>query len=75
MGLCKSPNSAGEVGALRYDVVPGHPEQSILIYRLESTAPKVSMPALGRDVVHVEGVRLLREWISSMSGSCGANSL
>ena len=29
----------------------GHPEKSILIYRLESTAPKVSMPALGRDDV------------------------
>lgn len=75
MGLCKSPNSAGEVGALRYDLVPGRPEQSILIYRLESTAPKVSMPALGRDVVHVEGVQLLREWIGSLPGSCGAKSL
>jgi uncharacterized repeat protein (TIGR03806 family) len=72
MGLCKSPNSAGEVGALRYDLVPGHPEKSILIYRLESTAPKVSMPALGRDVVHVEGVKLLREWIGSLAGGCGA---
>ena len=75
MGLCKSPNSAGEVGALRYDLVPGHPEQSILIYRLESTAPKVSMPAVGRDVVHTEGVQLLREWIASLPGSCGAKSL
>ena len=75
MGLCKSPNSACEVGALRYDLVPGHPEQSILIYRLESTAPKVSMPALGRDVVHTEGVQLLREWIASVPGGCGAESL
>jgi len=75
VGLCKSPNSAGEVGALRYDLVPGRPEESILIYRLASTAPKVSMPALGRDVVHVEGVRLLREWIAEMPGECGAKSL
>ena len=74
MGLCKSPNSAGEVGALRYDLVPGHPDESILIYRLESTAPKVSMPALGRDVVHVEGVQLLRRWIDSLPGDCGAKS-
>jgi len=70
-GLCKSPNSAGNVGALRYDVVPGRPDESILIYRLESTAPKVSMPALGRDVVHEEGVTLLRQWIASLSGACG----
>jgi hypothetical protein len=69
-GRCKPPNSAGQVGALRYDLVPGHPEESILIYRLESTAPKVSMPALSRDVVHEEGVKLLREWIASLSGGC-----
>jgi uncharacterized repeat protein (TIGR03806 family) len=71
MGFCKSPNSAGAVGALRYDVVPGRPDESILIYRLESTAPKVSMPALGRDVVHTEGVMLLRRWIESLPGGCG----
>jgi uncharacterized repeat protein (TIGR03806 family) len=70
-GLCKSPNSAGFVGALRYDVIPGDPAHSILIYRLESVAPKVSMPALGRDVVHGEGVQLLREWITSLPGQCG----
>jgi uncharacterized repeat protein (TIGR03806 family) len=75
MGLCKSPNSAGEVGALRYDLVPGHPDESILIYRLKSTAPKVSMPALGRDVVHVEGVKLLDEWIASMAGGCTGKPL
>jgi uncharacterized repeat protein (TIGR03806 family) len=72
LGLCKSPNSAGEVGSLRYDLVPGRPDESILIYRLESTAPKTSMPALSRDVVHVEGVKLLQQWIASLPGSCGA---
>ncbi len=69
-GWCKAPNSAGQVGGLRYDIVPGDPEHSILIYRLESTAPKVSMPALGRDVVHEEGVQLLREWIGSLTQQC-----
>ena len=73
-GLCKSPNSAGEVGALRHDLVPGHPDESILIYRLESTAPKVSMPPLGRDVVHEEGVDLLSQWITSLPGRCGGAS-
>jgi len=70
-GLCKSPNSAGYTGALRYDLIPGDPDHSILIYRLESIAPKVSMPALGRDVVHTEGVQLLRQWIASLPGACG----
>jgi uncharacterized repeat protein (TIGR03806 family) len=74
-GLCKSPISAGAVGALFYDLVPGRPDESILIYRLESTAPRVSMPALGRDVVHEEGVKLLRQWISSLPGGCGEQFL
>jgi uncharacterized repeat protein (TIGR03806 family) len=72
-GWCKSPNSAGAVGALSFDLVPGHPDDSILIYRLESTAPKVSMPALSRDVVHEEGVKLLRDWIVSLPGGCPAS--
>jgi uncharacterized repeat protein (TIGR03806 family) len=72
-GLCKSPNSAGAVGALSFDLVPGHPDDSILIYRLASTAPKVSMPALSRDVVHEEGLRLLRDWIVSLPGGCPAS--
>ena len=70
-GRCKTPNSAGMVGGLRFDVVPGRPDESILIYRLESTAPKTSMPAIGRDVVHEEGVKLLREWIAALPGGCG----
>jgi uncharacterized repeat protein (TIGR03806 family) len=69
-GWCKAPNSAGYVGSLRFDIVPGRPDRSILIYRLESVRPKISMPALGRDVVHREGVALLREWIASLPGRC-----
>src|SRR5579862_679278 len=70
LGLCKSPNSAGEVGGRRYDIVAGRPDESILIYRLETTAPKAAMPQLSRDVVHTEGVLLLRAWISSLTGAC-----
>ncbi len=70
MGACKPPNSAGNMGGLSYDLVPGRADESILIYRLESTAPKVSMPQLGRAVVHEEGVKLLRDWIASLPGAC-----
>jgi uncharacterized repeat protein (TIGR03806 family) len=69
-GACKRPNSAGNVGYLSYDIVPGAASESILIYRIESTAPKISMPQLGRAVVHDEGVKLLREWIASLPGRC-----
>jgi uncharacterized repeat protein (TIGR03806 family) len=71
LGICKAPNSAGNMGLLQYDLVPGHAEESILLYRMESTAPKVMMPQIGRDVVHEEGVALMREWITSLQGkSC-----
>ena len=68
-GVCKPPNSAGNMGGLQYDLVPGHPEESILIHRMESTAPKVMMPQIGHDVVHEEGVALVREWIASLPGT------
>jgi uncharacterized repeat protein (TIGR03806 family) len=71
-GICKRPNSAGVMGDLEFDLVPGEPERSILLFRMESTAPKVMMPQIGRDLVHAEGVALIREWIASLEGqSCG----
>jgi uncharacterized repeat protein (TIGR03806 family) len=65
LGQCKSPNSAGRVGSLTYDLIPGHPEESILLARMESTRPKEMMPQIGRSVVHEEGVTLIRAWIRS----------
>jgi len=65
-GICKSPNSSGRVGNLSYDLVPGHPEQSILLARMESVRPKEMMPQIGRSVVHEEGAALIREWIKSL---------
>ena len=67
LGLCKSPNSAGRVGTLVYDLVPGKPEESILVARMVSTRPKEMMPQIGRSVVHEEGVALIRDWVRSLS--------
>jgi uncharacterized repeat protein (TIGR03806 family) len=66
-GYCKHPNSAGNMHDLQFDIVPGDPEKSILIYRLSSTAPKVMMPQIGRAIVHPQGVALVRDWIASKS--------
>jgi uncharacterized repeat protein (TIGR03806 family) len=66
LGQCKNPNSAGRVGSLIYDLIPGRPEESILLARMESTRPKEMMPQIGRSVVHEEGVALVREWIRSL---------
>ena len=69
LGVCKSPNSAGRVGTLIYDLVPGKPEESILVARMESIRPKEMMPQIGRSVVHEEGLALVRAWVGSMSAS------
>lgn len=66
LGLCKSPNSAGRVGNLVYDLVPGKPEESILVARMESTQPKEMMPQIGRSIVHREGLELIRQWVRSL---------
>ncbi len=66
LGLCKSPNSAGRIGNLVYDLVPGQPDESILVARMESVRPKEMMPQIGRSVVHQEGLALIREWVRSL---------
>jgi hypothetical protein len=68
-GVCKHPNSAENMGDRRYDLVPGDPDDSILVYRREFTAPKIMMPQIGRAVVHTEGVALVREWVASLHGA------
>ena len=66
-GICKPPVAAGPAtGGRSYDIVPGQPDQSILVYRIESVTPGIAMPEIGRSVVHAEGVALVREWIAAM---------
>jgi uncharacterized repeat protein (TIGR03806 family) len=71
LGVCKIPVASGRgSGDAAYDIVPGNADQSILLYRMQSTEPDVAMPELGRSLVHAEGVALIREWITSLSGEC-----
>ena len=67
LGIHKPPVAAGRgSGGHPYDIVPGHPEASILWYRMSSTDPGVRMPELGRQLVHHEGVALIEEWIHEL---------
>ncbi len=71
LGVCKVPVAAGNgSGDLRFGVMPGRPDESILIHRMESVEPKVLMPELGRSVVHREGVALVGQWINLLQGDC-----
>ena len=71
LGFCKSPVSAGKgSGGRDYDIVPGDPDASILVYRMETDEPGARMPEIGRKLIHEEGVALIREWIGSLEGEC-----
>lgn len=73
LGRCKPPIAAGSgTGGHKFSIVPGDPDASILTYRMASTQPGAMMPELGRSLVHDEGVELIRDWIASLDGDCGA---
>ncbi len=70
-GVCKPPVAAGSgTGGRLVDIYPGKPEESILIYRMETTDLGAMMPELGRSLSHTEGVDLITKWIESLQGSC-----
>jgi uncharacterized repeat protein (TIGR03806 family) len=66
-GVFKSPVAAGRgTGGRLYSIVPGKPDESILLYRIDSDQPQISMPELGKRLIHTEGVALIRQWIAEM---------
>ena len=69
--MCKPPVAAGRgTGNRPFDVVPGHPETSIIPYRMASTDPGEMMPELGRSLTHKEGVALVTKYIAELKGAC-----
>jgi uncharacterized repeat protein (TIGR03806 family) len=69
LGVHKRPVAAGRGSGDRdFDIKPGDPEGSILIYRVQSTEPGIMMPELGRSLADPDAVDLLRQWIASMPG-------
>lgn len=66
-GMLKRPVAAGRGSGERdFAIDPGHPDRSILLYRMESTDPGIAMPEVGRATVHKEGAALLRDWIAAL---------
>jgi uncharacterized repeat protein (TIGR03806 family) len=71
LGLCKPPIAAGGgTGGRAFSIVPGAPDRSITVFRMETNDPGAMMPELGRAVAHEEGVALIRDWIAAMDGAC-----
>ena len=67
IGINKRPVAAGRgSGTHDFDIAPGDPDGSIMIYRMNSLEAGISMPEVGRSIVHDEGVALLSQWIAEM---------
>ncbi|HEY0744360.1 MAG TPA: SO2930 family diheme c-type cytochrome [Chryseosolibacter sp.] len=64
LGVNKAPVAAGRgTGELKFDIIPGDPDHSILVYRMKTNDPGIAMPEIGREQIHKEGVALIEEWI------------
>lgn len=71
LGACKSPVATGKAsGTFSYDVVPGQPDQSIMIYRMKASTPSIAMPEIGRSLVDTDGVAVVSAWITGLPGTC-----
>lgn len=70
-GVCKTPVAVGRGSGNRpYDIYPGRPDESILLYRMQHSDPAIAMPELGRSAMHAEAVAVIRDWIAGMNGEC-----
>lgn len=66
-GIMKRPVAAGRgSGGYDFAILPGHPDQSILLYRMDSAEPGIAMPELGKSSVDKDGVAVVRRWITEM---------
>ncbi len=67
IGIMKRPVAAGRgSGGHDFSVLPGQPDKSILLYRMDSAEPGIAMPELGKASVDKDGVAVVRRWIAEM---------
>lgn len=70
LGIFKRPVAAGRgSGGHEFSVVPGAPDASILVHRMNSVEPGVAMPELGKSTVDREGVDAVTRWIETLGAS------
>lgn len=74
LGIGKRPVAAGRgSGGRDFAIAPGHPDSSIMMYRMGSVEPGVAMPELGRNVNDAAGLALIRQWIAAMAAGQSAD--
>jgi hypothetical protein len=66
-GVCKGPTSGGGVrncGDATVDILPGDPDSSILLCRMDSVKIGEMMAPLGRSLIDEDGYDLIRQWVT-----------
>ncbi|MEQ5787125.1 hypothetical protein J3454_04395 [Erythrobacter sp. NFXS35] len=67
LGILKRPVAAGRgAGGHDFSILPGQPDGSILLYRMDSAEPGIAMPELGKASVDRDGGAVVRRWILEM---------
>ncbi len=67
LGIYKKPVAAGRAsGNLKYSIVPGHSDDSILLFRMKSLDPGIMMPESGRALADKAGIKLIEDWINKL---------
>ena len=67
LGFYKKPVATGKGSFnLRYSIVPGKSEESILLARMHSLDPGIMMPESGRALRDEEGLEIVSTWIDSL---------
>ena len=64
-GIFKIPTNYNAPN-LQYDIVPGNPDESIMLYRMTQTTTPAIMPQIGRSINHDLGIEIIREYILNL---------
>ena len=67
LGIYKKPVAAGRAsGNLKYSIVPGRSDESIMLFRMRSLDPGIMMPESGRALADEVGIKLIKDWIDKL---------
>ncbi len=67
IGIRKPPVAAGRgAGGHAVSILPGQPDASIMVHRMNSIEPGVAMPELGKGTIDPEGLDIVSRWIAEM---------
>ena len=70
MGVCVDPQTP--IPGFEGDklITPGDADNSVLLFRMETTEEQYRMPLLGRTLEHDINIDLMRDWINSLDPDC-----